>query len=439
MQNKTKILKGIGILIAVLSLVIAPSGGEAGLVGNTNNATLRLSPDTGVYRVGGIFSVDILVNTHGQNVVVVAAYLDYNPSIFEVVSIDTSSSVFTMEAENVIDSTNGKVKISRGIPSPGVNTTSGNVATINLKGLTDSIPPSDNITFDFTSGATNESNVILDDGLGTDILSGVYNARFSFDGTPPANVSNFTATPGDGSISLSWTNPTVDFNGVTILRRVDRYPTSPTDGTQVYDSDGTNYTDTGLTNGQVYYYTAFSRDIVLNYSSGAQTSATPQDATPPASINNLAISSYTSNSVTLTWTATGDDGTSGTAASYDLRYYTSSINASNWNSATQVSGEPFPKTSGSFESMVVTGLNDAATYYFAIRATDSSGNTSGISNVVSVTTYRKSDLNTDNYVNSVDFGILMSYWGSNLRPAADLNQDGYVNSVDFGIMMSQWG
>jgi hypothetical protein len=427
------------ILAVIISLLIIPLFSQADLVGNTNNATLSFSPDSGIYRVGGTFSIDILVNTHGQNVVVVAAFINYNPSIFEAVSIDTSDSVFTMEAENVIDSTNGKVKISRGSPSPGVNTTSGNVATINLRGLANSLPSSDNITFNFVTGATNESNVILDDGLGTDILSGAYNARFTLDGTAPANVSNFSAVFSDGSVSLSWTNPTTDFNGVTILRKTDSYPTSPTDGTIVYNDSGTSYLDIGLTNGLTYYYTAFSRDIVLNYSSGAQVSARPQDGVPPAAINNLAVSSFTSNSVILTWTAVGDDGNSGTAAGYDLRYSTGLITSANWNSASQVSNEPAPKVSGGSESMTVSQLSDGTTYYFVIRAIDESGNNSGLSNVVSRTTYRRADLNSDSYVNSVDFGILMSYWGSTTRPAADINQDGYVNSVDFGIMMSRWG
>ena len=53
------------------------------------------------------------------------------------------------------------------------------------------------------------------------------------------------------------------------------------------------------------------------------------------------------------------------------------------------------------------------------------------------TTY-SADLNSDGYVNSVDLGILMSYWGDTTRPPADINQDGIVNSVDSGIMMSMW-
>ncbi len=53
--------------------------------------------------------------------------------------------------------------------------------------------------------------------------------------------------------------------------------------------------------------------------------------------------------------------------------------------------------------------------------------------------FSPADLNSDNLVNSVDFGILMSNWNSTAKPKADINQDGTVNSVDFGIMMSAWG
>ncbi len=67
------------------------------------------------------------------------------------------------------------------------------------------------------------------------------------------------------------------------------------------------------------------------------------DAVAPAAVSNLATSSPTSTSITLTWTAPGDDGNTGTAASYDIRYSTSTINEGNWPSATQVTGEPTPQ------------------------------------------------------------------------------------------------
>ena len=44
--------------------------------------------------------------------------------------------------------------------------------------------------------------------------------------------------------------------------------------------------------------------------------------------------------VTLRWTATGDDGTSGTATQYDLRYSLAPITAQNFTSASAIPGVP---------------------------------------------------------------------------------------------------
>ena len=90
--------------------------------------------------------------------------------------------------------------------------------------------------------------------------------------------------------------------------------------------------------------------------------------------------------MSLRWTAPGDDGTSGTAQSYDVRYSTSAITTANWGSATQATGEPTTAAAGTQQTFTVTGLTSGRTYYVAIRATDSSGNVSGISNVPSGTT-----------------------------------------------------
>ena len=76
----------------------------------------------------------------------------------------------------------------------------------------------------------------------------------------------------------------------------------------------------------------------------------------------------TSNSVTLTWTSPGDDGNSGTASEYDIRYSTSLITAANWDAATQATGEPSPQPAGSSETFTVDNLQSSTTYYFAVRA-----------------------------------------------------------------------
>ncbi len=98
-----------------------------------------------------------------------------------------------------------------------------------------------------------------------------------------------------------------------------------------------------------------------------------------------------SNSITLNWTAPGDDGDAGTAAEYDIRYSTSAITAGNWNAATQVAGEPAPQAAESQESFSVGGLDPSTTYYFAMKVADEVPNWSGLSNVVSAATNAEED------------------------------------------------
>ena len=89
-----------------------------------------------------------------------------------------------------------------------------------------------------------------------------------------------------------------------------------------------------------------------------------------------------SDTLTLVWTAPGDDGNVGTAASYEVRMSTSAITASNWGSASLISGPPSPLPAGTRQSFVVRGLTRGTTYYFAIKATDDASNVAPISNVV---------------------------------------------------------
>jgi hypothetical protein len=99
----------------------------------------------------------------------------------------------------------------------------------------------------------------------------------------------------------------------------------------------------------------------------------------------------TSNSITLSWTAPGDDSLTGTASQYDLRYSTATITSSNFGSATRWTGTPAPAAPGTRQSVMVTGLQPATTYYFAIKTADEVPNWSGISNVVSKATLAASD------------------------------------------------
>lgn len=110
------------------------------------------------------------------------------------------------------------------------------------------------------------------------------------------------------------------------------------------------------------------------------------DSIPPVAIDDLHVISTTSNSATLAWTAPGDDGTGPCSArSYDIRYSTSLIDYSNFASASVVSSPPKPGAAGTTQTKQVTSLSNQTTYYFAIKTTDYSNNTSVISNLTCAT------------------------------------------------------
>jgi len=87
-------------------------------------------------------------------------------------------------------------------------------------------------------------------------------------------------------------------------------------------------------------------------------------------------------SVTLVWTAPGDDGEVGRAARYDLRYSEQTITSESFLQATAAQGLPAPAAPGTTQSYVLEGLEVGVTYYIAIKASDQAGNWSAMSNVV---------------------------------------------------------
>jgi hypothetical protein len=107
----------------------------------------------------------------------------------------------------------------------------------------------------------------------------------------------------------------------------------------------------------------------------------PTDIIPPAAITDLKLFNPTATSLELSCTAPGDDGNSGTATNYDIRYSTSPITEENWNEAFQVTGEPAPQPAGSKETITIKNLNPATRYYVAIKTSDEVPNVSGLSNV----------------------------------------------------------
>ncbi|MBI2119906.1 MAG: T9SS type A sorting domain-containing protein [Elusimicrobia bacterium] len=101
------------------------------------------------------------------------------------------------------------------------------------------------------------------------------------------------------------------------------------------------------------------------------------DVQAPDAISDLVVQTATGTqgAVFLNWTEPGNDGTTGTAAQYLVRYSSQSNinNTTDFDAATVYNSTWTPGTGGSIRAETITGLNAGVTYYFAIRAQDSVG------------------------------------------------------------------
>ncbi len=212
-------------------------------------------------------------------------------------------------------------------------------------------------------------------------------------------------TAADSTITLLWTAPGDD-GTVGRANRYDlRYRTTAIVGTDTLtwwngatvvtglpSPSASGATDSmkvrGLAPLMTYYFILKAADEVPNWSgySNVAVKATSGDTSPPAAIADLTVTGATGTSISVRWTAPGDDGATGTATSYDIRYSLSPITSANWGSATAATGEPAPTAAGTAQTFTVTGLSGSKTYYIAMKTTDNAGNISTLSNVASGTT-----------------------------------------------------
>jgi hypothetical protein len=107
----------------------------------------------------------------------------------------------------------------------------------------------------------------------------------------------------------------------------------------------------------------------------------PEDAIPPAPVTDLAVSTGKTTAI-VSWTAPGDDGTTGTATEYDLRRSTAEITPTNFASATRITTSA-PGPAGTPQCKTLSGLSSCTTYYVALKTKDDAGNWSGLSNLPS--------------------------------------------------------
>ncbi|MCE7011908.1 PQQ-dependent sugar dehydrogenase [Kibdelosporangium philippinense] len=134
------------------------------------------------------------------------------------------------------------------------------------------------------------------------------------DGVPPTAPAGLTATPGAGTVSLSWAASTdnVGVTGYDVHRMVNS-GTAPGPTNKVATVTATTFSDTGLAAGQ-YYYRVIARDGSGNSSapSNQASAVVTADSTPPTvSVTAPASGATVSGTVNVTANAADSGGVAG--------------------------------------------------------------------------------------------------------------------------------
>ena len=160
--------------------------------------------------------------------------------------------------------------------------------------------------------------------------------------SPPATVS---ATPGIGEVTLNWT----DVTGATSYNvySSETSPVTKTTGTKITVNDNSAVI-AGLDNGITYYFVVTAVDANGESVESVEVSATPVLPSAPTGVT----AAPGDNNATIRWTAVAG------ASSYNVyRSQTSPVTKATGTIST-----------GTDNSLVITGLNNGTPYYFVVTA-----------------------------------------------------------------------
>ncbi len=166
------------------------------------NSTLNLDPAYGIFNKNFDYRIGIKLSTGGENINTAQTVLKYDPKKIKVKEILTINSFCSnnLFLEKEIDNQNGIIKIACLVPNPGFSEKSGLVAELLIE-------PLENGSFNLQF--TSDSQVLANDGLGTDVLrasiGGSYQIVNSKNLDDP-NSSEFLLSSPSNPNSEIWSN-----------------------------------------------------------------------------------------------------------------------------------------------------------------------------------------------------------------------------------------
>lgn len=299
------------------------------------------------------------------------------------------------------------------------------------------------VTTPSTQGATGWAGLQANGSMGTESIDFddfvTYPGALDITAPDPATASNvINAT--SSSLDVNWSAPGtgVDGGGYIVVRGTVDPTTAPNQngiyaignsigtGTVAYIGTGTSFTDNGLNPTTTYFYRIYTVDKAFNYATALTASGTTGALSlapePTVQASNLVFSAVATNAMTLTWT--NGDGASRIVLAKALSAVSSDPLDGNGYSANSIFGSGaligsgnYVVYSGSGNSVTVTGLSSATTYYFAVYEFNGSVGSQNYLTSTSLAGNQATDAVTITSAQSGTWGST-STWVNNVVPTA---------------------
>jgi hypothetical protein len=157
-----------------------------GLVGSAQAATQYFSPSAGSYSANSSFSVGVYTSSADQAASAFSGYISFPTDKLRVTAVSTSGSVVSIWVqEPTYSNSSGTISFEGFIPNPGFSGSGGKLLTITFQAL-----GSGPAMVAYSGGS-----VLANDGLGTDITTGLGSASFTLGDAAPVPTPVPTPTP----------------------------------------------------------------------------------------------------------------------------------------------------------------------------------------------------------------------------------------------------
>lgn len=337
----------IGILLVSLILLLGMSSTNSVADYETMDPNYVSFDGSSDVTIGDTVFIDILVDINAEVDTASVDNMTYTPGILDYESNTVFGDLFggsvvqmTPEGNGVIDNVNGYCNPITWGHSVSTNNTIGTLATCEWTAV-----GVGTTTLSVTAGGTSLSGI----DPGTTFVDKDINVH------PQAPTGLTASVAGPTQVDLTWSkNSGSDY---TIIRYdTTAYPTSLSEGTEIYNDTGVSHSHTSLTPGVTYYYTAWGMDsssglFSLTYDTDSEsTNEAPSLGTPSPT------DGATDQDLSLTWQIPISDPES------DI--FDWSIECSNGQTNSDTDDTDGTKT------LSLSGLEYSTTYTIYVNATD---------------------------------------------------------------------